>query len=169
MDCCWRVNRGLPACVGDDDMPVLDTPEIVRPDGFSCGAVSLEVVYGYYGLTLPRAYRTLSNPARGMAPETAEAAMRSAFGGVCWGQGWDFSDIRHHLKQLRPVMCLVSGDAAADHWLIVRGYEARRGGRVLIHDPANGRETMTADQFHQYWTGPAGNAYARFGLVGWPV
>lgn len=147
-------------------MPILDTAEVLRRDGFSCGAVSLDVLYRYHGYTLPRAYWDLSNPARGMAPETAEAAIRAQFVGVSWGQGWEIADLSHHIKLGRPVMCLVSEAEAADHWVLVRGVQR---GRVYYHDPSNGRESKKIADWLKWWTGPKDNAYSGFGLTGWPA
>ncbi len=145
---------------------LLDTTNLRMEGDHDCGAISLRVVYRFHGLAMPAGYDRLANPARGLSPEAAEAALRAELDGVTSGQGWDISDLVHHLKQRRPVMCLVSVDEAADHWVVVRGHER---GRVFYHDPAHGRGSKSIADWLEWWTGPNDNAWKRFGLVAWPT
>lgn len=145
---------------------VLDVPNLRMKADYDCGTTACRIVYGFYDRPFPDCYEGLSNPARGISPETVEAVIRSEFGGVCWGQGWTIYDLEFHMNQGRPVMCLISVEEAADHWVVVRGMKP---GFVLYQDPARGRRTTSFAKWLKLWTGPPNNAYSRFGLVGWRV
>lgn len=143
----------------------LNVPKTRMRADYDCGGAALACVYGYFGRTLPEEYYKLVNPARGIGPEACEAVMRAEFGGIAWGQNWTLDDLEHHLGFNRPVMCLVSVEAASDHWVVVHGSEA---GYVLYQDPAYGRRRKRRKNWLRWWHGPEQNAWARFGLVAWP-
>jgi hypothetical protein len=142
---------------------LLDTPEIVRPDGYSCGATTFEVMARHHGLDWSRVFRRLSTPDRGMPVPVALAILQTAFTCYSAGSGWTVADLRHHLRQGRPVACLVAVDEPADHWVLVRGLDRRR---VYLHDPGEGRIDCSLRDWLRRWCGPV--EYDRFGAVGWP-
>lgn len=159
---CWREDVGLSRCEGE--AVLLDTRQDVRPDGWSCGAIALAVMTTYHGVSFPAAYQELANPVRGLTDETAEAVVRRLFPRVALGH-WGVAELRHFTRLGRPVMVLVTNDAPADHWVVVRGV-AR--GRVYFHCGGVGRSSKPGVDFLRWWEGPADNAFSRFALCGWP-
>jgi ABC-type bacteriocin/lantibiotic exporter with double-glycine peptidase domain len=157
---CWKVKAGLTPC-GGDAVPPLDTPALTRPDGYSCGATCLEVLFRFHGVRFPAAYRELSSPEVGMAPETVEAVLRAAFPNVVVARGT--VELLRGLTAYTPVLChaVVGG---VDHWVVVRGV-AR--GRVYVHCPARGRGAYPAGEWAAMWADTAGH-YPRYAAAGWP-
>lgn len=147
---------------------LLDTPQGVEvPGDYTCGPESLRVMLGFHGIVVPRQHIALASPDRGMSDETLEAVVRALCNNVAVGR-WGLEELAHFTRMGRPVVCLVSVDNPADHWVCVRGCHA---GRVHYHDPAEEprRRSLPAAEFLKWWDGPKHNNLFRLAVCGWPT
>ncbi len=161
---CWLAERYLNRPCWEGVSMLLNTPEITRDDNWSCGRVALEVMIGFHQVPIPQEYRDLASPVRGLSDEVAESIVRKLVPNLVLGH-WTLDVLEDFIRRKRPVMVLVTNDAAADHWVCVRGFH---GGRVHYHDTA-GRASKSRTEFARWWAGPEANDLRNFALCGWPT
>lgn len=157
---CWRVQAGLPECEGYG-VTILDLPDVRQRADYDCGAAAFACVTRYWE---GRGRKIKSHPINGTPIDQMEPALLSA--GYCvQGGNMEVSDLRHHTRAGRPVLCLIQSDGCG-HWVVVRGVNR---GRVYIADPADGLRSIAAAEWESLWhdTDRRGTVFRRHGLAVW--
>lgn len=144
---CWRQPRGLiPACPGATDV-ILDIPVRLQRAQHDCGDAVARAVLRKWRRPMPdlsaAGWPSLVD---GTDPRVLEALFRAAGLPVVSGE-MTVEDLRHHARQGRPVVCLVSRNGTG-HYIVSKGVRYRR---VHAMCPADGSVDFGVDDFEQCW------------------
>ena len=145
---------GLFACL--PGVPVAASVQLAVPfvpqEKDTCGAASLAMVLRYWGV--PADHDALAASAgehgqRGIAgSRLVEAARQHGVFAVAY-EG-DLAQLKDSLERGRPVIVALAARGGLHHDVVVVGFE---DGRVLMHDPAEGRDrSMRESEFDRRWS-----------------
>jgi len=137
--------------------------DLRQRDNHSCGGVALDVHFRFHGLRLPRMYRALPDPVRGLGPDTAELIVRKHYAHVIAGR-LDLATLRH-FSRFTPVLCVITVAPESDHWVNCIGVSRTR---VHFHCPSDGLQSVPHADWLAMWRDAGPGAYLRYGLTGWP-
>lgn len=121
------------------------TPTILQMDAMECGAVSLAIVLGYYGLYITAEE---GRAACGITRDGSKAinVIKAARNYGMEAKGLSVHEI-DELKQIKPPFIIYW---KFNHFLVVEGIKKNK---IYINDPATGPRTISYDEFDKSFTG----------------
>lgn len=146
---------------------MLAVPPTKQSRSFDCGAACAKAVLAYWELRYPRLSAAgWPSPIDGTDPRVIEALLRKSGLMVQSGE-MTMTVVRHHLKNLWPVVCLVREDGGAGHYVVVTGV---RRGVVWFMDPSDGEiEREPLGEFVGRWRAGdvcrTGSTYRQWGIA----
>lgn len=151
----WFESRGIYRTDGD---VMLKIPDIRQREDYDCGEAALEAAMRFHGYVVFPC--NLSNPVQGIAPDTAEAILRSRGLAVLSGT-MAVADLQHLTRRRLPVLCPIQRGGSG-HWVVVYGVTGTKGGtRVFFQCPIDGPCSMPATTWRDGWV-DVSRAGARF-------
>jgi NHLM bacteriocin system ABC transporter peptidase/ATP-binding protein len=122
------------------------TPTVLQMEATECGAASLAIVLGFYGLWVPlEVLRSACGVSRDGSRASHMLAAARNYGMIA--KGWRMS-----LDQLATVPAPYSVFWHFHHFLVVEGIDDRRE-RVWLNDPASGRRRVSLEEFRAGFSG----------------
>jgi len=126
---------------------MLEVPEVKQSRSYDCGAACAKAVLSYWEKRYPRLSEAgWPSPIDGTDPRVLETLLRKSKLQVVAGE-FTVPLVRHCLKSLWPVICLVRADGVG-HYVVVTGV-AR--GRVYCMDPEVGHTSKPLAEFVRRW------------------
>ncbi|MCA1916238.1 NHLP family bacteriocin export ABC transporter peptidase/permease/ATPase subunit [Methanospirillum hungatei] len=120
------------------------TPFVLQMEAAECGAVSLAIILGYYGLFLPlEKIREDCGISRdgSRAINVIQAARK---------YGMDAAGYRVEPENLKDIKMPVIIHWNFSHFMVLEGFGR---GKVYVNDPASGRRTISFEEFDNSFTG----------------
>ena len=124
------------------------TPTVIQMEAVECGAASLAILLGHYGRFVPlEELRIACGTSRDGATAKNVVEAAKTYGLVGKGQRMEIGPL---MEMDHPVIIFW----AFQHFMVVNGFEKRRGGTVvLLNDPASGPRRMSLTDFDEGFTG----------------
>lgn len=128
--------------------PIRKTPTIIQMEAVECGAASLAIILGHYGRFVPlEELRIACGTSRDGATAKNVVDAAAAYGLAGKGKRMEIGPL---MEIGHPVIIFW----AFQHFMVVNGFEKRRGGTVvLLNDPASGPRRMSLTEFDEGFTG----------------
>lgn len=126
---------------------LLQLPELVQENDWSCGRTCFEIATRYLGA---KGKKPDADPLHGTDPISLERALRNCGLDVRSGN-MDVNELRFHTQAGRPVVCLVTegeGVHACGHWVVVSGVAYRY---VHFVCPTHGAVKQSVPEFEARW------------------
>ncbi len=121
---------------------LLDLRDVRQRDDHDCGEAAVDIVLSFLGT---RGKSDVASAVDGTHPSAIEAALRRAGLSVQSGT-MTVSDLQHHTRQGRPVLCPIA--SYGGHWVVIRGVGR---GFVYYQCPVSGREQKRLQEWIDLW------------------
>lgn len=142
---------------------MLTLPDERQRDTYDCGEAAVKCVLKYYQINSSVKFATSVD---GSDPRQLEAALRLAGLNVLAGE-MTVADLKHFVKQKRPVVCLIWYDTSStSHYVVVSGFIKNT---IYYHDVYSGPECVGINKWNKMWMamGRMGETYMHWGMAVW--